>query len=154
MRTVALSGRVVFLLLLAVCGCSPASGPRTPTWKKPAQPITLDLGAFTGGLPACLLVTDATGRIVTRAGGERCAQRFSPCSTFKIPNSLIGLETGVLTDATTVIPWDRDRYPRQGCCRRSGQSASTIFARRLRARSYPTTGRWPCASAARRWNAT
>jgi beta-lactamase class D len=37
---------------------------------------------------------------------ERCKKRFSPASTFKIPNSLIGLETGVLKDQSTVFKWD------------------------------------------------
>jgi len=36
----------------------------------------------------------------------RCFTRFTPASTFKIPNSLIGLETGILTDENFVIPWD------------------------------------------------
>lgn len=36
----------------------------------------------------------------------RCYERFSPASTFKIPNSIIGLETGVITDENFVIPWD------------------------------------------------
>lgn len=31
---------------------------------------------------------------------------FSPASTFKICNSLIGLETGVIPDENFVIPWD------------------------------------------------
>lgn len=31
---------------------------------------------------------------------------FSPASTFKICNSLIGLETGVIEDENFVIPWD------------------------------------------------
>jgi beta-lactamase class D len=33
-------------------------------------------------------------------------QSFSPASTFKICNSLIGLETGVIRDQHHVIPWD------------------------------------------------
>jgi beta-lactamase class D len=36
----------------------------------------------------------------------RCCERFIPASTFKIPNSIIGLETGVITDENFVIPWD------------------------------------------------
>ena len=35
-----------------------------------------------------------------------CKVRLSPASTFKIPNSLIGLETGVIRDEHFVIPWD------------------------------------------------
>ena len=33
-------------------------------------------------------------------------EMYSPASTFKICNSLIGLETGVIKDADFVIPWD------------------------------------------------
>ena len=48
-----------------------------------------------------------------RHNEARCRRRFSPKSTFKIPNSLIGLEAGVLRDADSVIPWDRQKYPPQ-----------------------------------------
>lgn len=36
----------------------------------------------------------------------RCAERFLSASTFKIPNSLIGLETKVIEDENYVIKWD------------------------------------------------
>jgi beta-lactamase class D len=97
----------LFFLLLTVASCAP--GPAT----SPTSRVRLDLPAFTGGRDACLVVTDAGGNPVAREGGARCARRFSPCSTFKIPNTLIGLETGALTGPDTVIPWDRERYPRE-----------------------------------------
>jgi beta-lactamase class D len=37
---------------------------------------------------------------------ERCMQRFSPASTFKIFNSLVALETGIAPDDQLVIKWD------------------------------------------------
>lgn len=37
---------------------------------------------------------------------EQYEQLFSPASSFKICNSLIGLETGVIKDENFVIPWD------------------------------------------------
>jgi beta-lactamase class D len=37
---------------------------------------------------------------------EAAKKPVTPASTFKIVNSLIGLETGVVTDATFSIPWD------------------------------------------------
>ena len=37
---------------------------------------------------------------------DQYEQLFSPASTFKICNSLIGLETGVIKDENYVIPWD------------------------------------------------
>jgi beta-lactamase class D len=33
-------------------------------------------------------------------------QRFLPASTFKIVNTLIGIETGKITDENMIIPWD------------------------------------------------
>jgi beta-lactamase class D len=41
---------------------------------------------------------------------ERCNMRFCPASTFKIPNTLIALETGVVT-INTVIKWDGKKQP-------------------------------------------
>lgn len=41
-----------------------------------------------------------------RYNEARCAERFLPASTFKIPNSLIGLETKVIDDENYVIKWD------------------------------------------------
>ena len=41
-----------------------------------------------------------------RFNSQRCSERFLPASTFKIPNSLIGLESGVITDENFVIKWD------------------------------------------------
>lgn len=43
---------------------------------------------------------------------EHCKIRFSPCSTFKIPNSLIGLETGVISDTGFVIKYDSILHPK------------------------------------------
>jgi beta-lactamase class D len=48
-----------------------------------------------------------------RYNEERCRERFSPKSTFKIPNSLIGLDSGVIKDADFVIEWNREKYPPQ-----------------------------------------
>jgi beta-lactamase class D len=42
---------------------------------------------------------------------ERCNQGFLPASTFKIANTLVGLEIGIITDENFVIPWDS--IPRQ-----------------------------------------
>jgi beta-lactamase class D len=47
----------------------------------------------------------------TRYNPERCDERFLPASTFKIMNSLIGLETGVIPDENYVIQWDGVQYP-------------------------------------------
>jgi beta-lactamase class D len=42
----------------------------------------------------------------------RARQRFLPASTFKIPNALIGLEVGSITDENEVFHWDGKPKPR------------------------------------------
>ncbi|MEO8513970.1 MAG: class D beta-lactamase [Ignavibacteria bacterium] len=49
---------------------------------------------------------DMTGNKYVMYDSARCSQRFTPASTFKIPNSIIGLETGVISDENFVIAWD------------------------------------------------
>ncbi len=41
---------------------------------------------------------------------DRAEKRLSPCSTFKIFNSLVGLEAGVIKDEKFVIKWDKKTY--------------------------------------------
>ncbi|MBX0292949.1 class D beta-lactamase [Hymenobacter sp. HSC-4F20] len=52
-----------------------------------------------------LLYETATGRF-TAYQEKRCRQGFLPASTFKIPNTLIGLQTGTLPDTATLCRWD------------------------------------------------
>ncbi len=69
-----------------------------------------------GALDPVLDAEQATGAILIRrlsdgqewtGGGARVEQRFLPASTFKIPNSLIILETGVVSDPEAeILPWD------------------------------------------------
>jgi beta-lactamase class D len=42
---------------------------------------------------------------------ERCGQHFIPASTFKIFNSLVALETGVIKDEYEVFKWDSVKRP-------------------------------------------
>jgi beta-lactamase class D len=41
---------------------------------------------------------------------KRCQHEVLPASTFKIPNSMIALETGVVEGPDTVMPWDHQTY--------------------------------------------
>lgn len=70
-----------------------------------------DLRTYFKGVEGCFVLYDLKADRYMRYNEERCQQRFSPFSTFKIPNSLIGLESGVIKDADFVIPWDRAKYP-------------------------------------------
>lgn len=53
-----------------------------------------------------LVIYDKVKEKYYRFNQQRAAERFTPASTFKIPNSLFGLESGVITDENHVIKWD------------------------------------------------
>jgi len=72
-----------------------------------------DLAPIFKNTPGAFVLYDLNGNRYVRYNEARCRQRFSPFSTFKIPNSLIGLETGVIRDADFVIAWDKQKYPPQ-----------------------------------------
>ncbi|MBP9791651.1 MAG: class D beta-lactamase [Rickettsiales bacterium] len=41
---------------------------------------------------------------------NRAKSLLSPASTFKIPNSIIAIETGAIKDQNEIVPWDRTKY--------------------------------------------
>jgi beta-lactamase class D len=60
---------------------------------------------FTGIDGTFVLLDGQTGRH-SRWNDARADRRFAPCSTFKIPNTAILLETGAAADAGTLVPYD------------------------------------------------
>ncbi|MFN4246890.1 MAG: penicillin-binding transpeptidase domain-containing protein [Flavipsychrobacter sp.] len=54
----------------------------------------------------CFIVREHNHEAVYFYNKERCLQRFTPASTFKIFNSLVALETAVAPDEALVIKWD------------------------------------------------
>ncbi len=69
------------------------------------------LARIFAGETAAFVLYDAAHDSYVRHDASRCAQRFSPYSTFKIPNTLIGLETGVIPDGNFSLAWNPDRDP-------------------------------------------
>jgi len=68
-----------------------------------------DIGAIFksyGIADGCFIMRDHTHDEVYYYNKERCLQRFSPASTFKIFNSLVALETAIAPDEQMIIKWD------------------------------------------------
>ena len=75
------------------------------------------------GAAGTFVLYEASADRLVLVNAERARQRFGPASTFKITNSLIALETGVVKDADEVIPyggkpqrvkeWERDMSMRE-----------------------------------------
>jgi beta-lactamase class D len=98
---------VLLSLFLSRLACFPAQ------LRAQSSGAGADLGGFFPGVDATFVLLDGqTGRTV-RHNPERARTRFLPASTFKIPNSLIALETGVASGPDFALPWDSVRVPRQ-----------------------------------------
>ena len=92
---------------------SPVPAPRTSVTESPAVRACVD-AARTGaaGVAGSTLIADARTGALVAGHAERADRPLIPASTFKIISALVALETGVIADAQTVIPWDsvtRDR---------------------------------------------
>lgn len=70
-----------------------------------------DLSRFFKDTSGAFVLHDLKQNRYLRYNEVRCRQRFSPYSTFKIPNSLIGLETKVLADHAHPMRWEPQKYP-------------------------------------------
>jgi beta-lactamase class D len=67
---------------------------------------SLNIEGFFEGHNGCFVCFNKQSGEYFKYNRTRCKQRFLPASTFKIPNSLIGLETKVIADENFVIKWD------------------------------------------------
>jgi beta-lactamase class D len=73
---------------------------------------TLNLESYFGGFSGGFEVYNLNTGKCYQFNPEQCKKRLSPCSTFKIPNSLIGLETGIITDTGYIIKYDSLLHPK------------------------------------------
>ena len=64
-----------------------------------------------GVTDGCFVSLNLKTGIYFRIHEDVCQKRFPPYSTFKVPNSLIGLQTGVVKDPDQKWHWDSAKYP-------------------------------------------
>jgi bla regulator protein BlaR1 len=126
-----------------------------------ATSTDLNLSEFFGGHEGCFVLYDEQADNYVRYHPKECAERFTPCSTFKIANSLIALETGVSSgpefvlkwDGVTrpIAPWNRDQTMRsafsnsvlwyyQELARRIGPQRMADYVRHFDYGNYDTSG--------------
>lgn len=92
-----------FLLLLAFV--FPLASPHAPARGDDPQRRFRE-----AGVTGCFLLGAVDGDSVLRIDAERCARRFTPASTFKILNSMIALDHGVVRGIDDTIRWDGRRH--------------------------------------------
>lgn len=93
--------QAIWVLILAVCGL-------TACKQKQSTEIREDFKKYYDQfqVEGSFALYDTRQDKYTFYNQDQFKQAFSPASTFKICNSLIGLETEVIKDENFVIPWD------------------------------------------------
>ena len=89
----------------------------------------IDLADFFPGIDpndATFVVYHSSSQQIIRHNPARAEQRFIPASTYKIPNSLIALDTGVADGAEYEIPWDSSIKPTEGFWSREWSKNHTL----------------------------
>ncbi|HYE13734.1 MAG TPA: penicillin-binding transpeptidase domain-containing protein [Pyrinomonadaceae bacterium] len=106
------------LALLCAAGCAGAGrGAQSQEGEAARKSVEVkapDLAPYFKGRPGTFVLYDLKNDRYLRHDPKRAAERFPPFSTFKIPNSIIGLETGVIKDAEFEMKWDSEKYPPSG----------------------------------------
>lgn len=101
LRRIGFSNKVAFFLLILTCMLNSCERNNILT-----QNQWGDIFKKHGIDSACFELADNSHDQIFIYNLNRCSKRFSPASTFKIFNSLVGLETNVARDENLVIPWD------------------------------------------------
>jgi beta-lactamase class D len=90
-----------------------ATPPTTPSSAAPALRALPELAREfeAEGTRGTIALFDTNDGVLSCSDVERCQQGFPPASTFKIPNSMIALETDVVEGPDSVMKWDGQQYP-------------------------------------------
>ena len=73
----------------------------------------VDLSHFLEGIDGTFVFYDLRRQIEIVEYPDRSKLRFTPCSTFKIPNTLIALEAGTATGPLMEMKWDEKKHPKE-----------------------------------------
>jgi len=93
--------------IIFLSGCNK----KTEEIKKSGGSYETDLSKYFEGFSGAFVMYDVNNKYYIRHNAEQCKKRWSPCSTFKIPNSLIAVETGVAPDENFTLKWDGTKQP-------------------------------------------
>lgn len=93
---------LLICLLLLVAGCSARDLVAETVVERPEWGAHFDSANIVGTF---VLQRDGSDTLFAY-NARRADSAFIPASTFKIPNSIMALETGVMVDIDQIIPWD------------------------------------------------
>jgi beta-lactamase class D len=99
------------MVLLAATALAPHAGSAEISARREIRP-ELARRFADDGTEGAFAAYDVTASQLIASDGKRCETAFLPASTFKIPNSLIALDTGVVSDPDNdVFKWDGVKRP-------------------------------------------
>lgn len=103
----------IVIALLAFNACEPSKpqsrgGAAVQSARRPADVEVPELGSVldSNKVSGSILVYDAAADRYSGVNLNRVDSGFIPASTFKIPNSIIGMETGIVADRNSLFRWD------------------------------------------------
>ncbi|MFZ5570497.1 MAG: class D beta-lactamase [Thermodesulfobacteriota bacterium] len=100
-----------YLFLAAICAflaITPLLSVDAADWEESTEIAEIFKAS---GLTGTFVLFDVDGGSFVGYNKGRAETRFIPASTFKIPNSLIGLSVGAVTSVDEVLPYRRDPKP-------------------------------------------
>jgi beta-lactamase class D len=75
------------------------------------KPLPEGVAAFENArVTGTIALWDSQDGVLACSDATRCGAAVSPASTFKIPHSMIALETGVVDGPDTILTWDKQEY--------------------------------------------
>ncbi len=106
---------------------NPVEGPTEEPAEGPADFRAQPSGTLELDHPGCFLLLDLQQGTPLRGGRQPCNEPTIPASTFKIPHSLIALDTGVVADPSAPFVWDGTEYPGMPSWQRDHDLPSALY---------------------------
>lgn len=100
------------ILTIIIAGCDQIKQTSNTTIKTDYKNPNIsyeDLGKHFSGHEGCFVLFDSSKEQYIIHNEEKSRKQVSPCSTFKIVNSLIGLETKILENENTIFTYDANK---------------------------------------------
>lgn len=97
---------LISVLLILLLACTPADEKPTQATSSKIVASSLQSIIKDAGVVGAILIYDLSEDTYYSNDFDRSATGQLPASTFKIPNTIVGLETGAIESETTIFKWD------------------------------------------------
>jgi len=104
---------IFFLLLILIISCKDAVRENKNSLNSVTETVVPELQSIldSANIEGAILIYDKKENTYYSNNFQESKEDYLPASTFKIPNSIIGLELGILENEHTVFKWDSlDRF--------------------------------------------